>query len=162
MGKYLTNFKTKEEYEAFRGGDQYVTPNVSFIETAGSVINDSYQVPTSGQGGGSASGSAMEYLDVRGLGIEEKSTSLMVAYMMNVESERIGGKCVIPISAAFAGSLNYGEILGDIKYLSINLNDVVNISGRKMSIKDFITLQTIDDTFFDSIPRITEEEFYAL
>lgn len=43
MGKYLTNFKTKEEYEAFREGDQYLLPNVSFIETNGLVINDSYQ-----------------------------------------------------------------------------------------------------------------------
>lgn len=52
MGKYLTNFKTKEEYEAFKAGGSYLTPNVSFIETAGSVINDSYQVPTSGGGVG--------------------------------------------------------------------------------------------------------------
>lgn len=52
MGKYLTNFKTKEEYEAFKAGGSYLTPNVSFIETAGSVINDSYQVPTSGGGSG--------------------------------------------------------------------------------------------------------------
>ena len=61
--KYLTNFKTKEEYEAFKASGEYITPNVSFIETAGSVINDSYQVPTSGGGGGNTGGGVI-YLDI--------------------------------------------------------------------------------------------------
>lgn len=52
--KHLKLFKTKEEYEAFKASGEYLTPNVSFIETAGSVINDSYQI----QGG-----STIEYID---------------------------------------------------------------------------------------------------
>jgi hypothetical protein len=66
MGKYLKNFNTKEEYEAFKASSEYLTPNVSFIKTAGSVINDSYQIE---------SGEKMIYFDVeklnslQGLGI---------------------------------------------------------------------------------------------
>jgi hypothetical protein len=63
MGKYLTNFKTKEEYEAFKAGGEYLTPNVSFIETAGSVINDSYQVPTSGEGSGVEANDLFYYMN---------------------------------------------------------------------------------------------------
>lgn len=63
MGKYLTNFKTKEEYEAFKAGGSYLTPNVSFIETAGSVINDSYQV----QGDSAKVVDALHFLDYQSL-----------------------------------------------------------------------------------------------
>ena len=45
--KHLKFFKTKEEYEAFRSGGQYLIPNVSFIESEGTVINDAYR--TSGK-----------------------------------------------------------------------------------------------------------------
>ena len=120
------------------------------------------KVSAGNSGGGSGSASAMEYLDVRGLSISDKVMLLMVAYMMNVESEEMGGKGVIPVSSALVGGVAYTELLEGIKYLSINPNDVVNLSGGKMSIKDFITSQTFYDTFLDSIPRITEEEFYTL
>jgi hypothetical protein len=50
MGKYLTNFKTKEEYDTFKSSNDYVVPNVSFVEDSGSIINDSYQIPTEGGG----------------------------------------------------------------------------------------------------------------
>lgn len=48
MGKYLTNFKTKEEYDAFKSSSDYVVPNVSFVEDSGSIINDSYQISGGG------------------------------------------------------------------------------------------------------------------
>ena len=77
MGKYLTNFKTKEEYEDFKASGEYLTPNVSFIETAGSVINDSYQI----QGG---SASTMEYWDVSRLDKEFAGRCDNVAYLIKV------------------------------------------------------------------------------
>ena len=31
MGKYLKKFNTKEEYEAFKEGEEFVLPNVSHV-----------------------------------------------------------------------------------------------------------------------------------
>lgn len=44
MGKYLTNFKTKEEFNSFKDSSNYIYPNISYIEDSGSVINKSPQI----------------------------------------------------------------------------------------------------------------------
>lgn len=95
--KYLTNFKTKEEYNSFKDSSNYIYPNISYIEDSGSVINKSPQIqekqieitengeititPDAGfaylnsvkvktnvaQSGGGGSASSMEYWDVTAL-----------------------------------------------------------------------------------------------
>lgn len=64
MGKYLKIFNTTEEYEAFREGDQYLVPNVSFIEGTASVINDSWYVPESGDSSTTSNERVLKYYKI--------------------------------------------------------------------------------------------------
>lgn len=86
----------------------------------------------------------------------------MGSYMLKVDSEKLGGKGVMPCAAAFIGGMTSLEVAADIKAVSINLNDMVDIGGNRMSVKDLIATQMMDNTFLDSIPRITKEQFYTL
>jgi surface protein len=114
MGKYLTNFKTKEEYEAFKAGDSYLTPNVSFIETAGSVINDSYQIPGGGDTPSTPSGPKWTgHADAEGLraiGWTEDDIAYYQAHGVNWNAEDDKYHKVTDDNKALYGVLNANNI----------------------------------------------------
>lgn len=146
--KYLTNFKTKEEYEAFKAGDSYLTPNVSFIETAGSVINDSYQV----QGGGSAS--TMEYFladDMMELG--------GFASVLKLYYEDEGFTRIIPACPWGAEEYQNSILVAVGLDLQSEFIGPEPFSGKLI---DIFVKMGLSEEAIASIPRITKEEFYNL
>lgn len=152
MGKYLTNFKTKEEYEDFKASGEYLTPNVSFIETAGSVINDSYQI----QGG---TASTMEYLDVRNIDEDLKFSLINSSYLIKIPAE--GNNFIYP--TLFAANDFYNILYVDTVAIAIDFSASVAFNNETLTIKEMISCDNgypLD--VFDSIPRITKEEFYNL
>lgn len=151
--KYLTNFKTKEEYEAFKASGEYLTPNVSFIETAGSVINDSYQIP-----GGSAS--SVEYLDVTELD-EDMRFSLINSCSLVKWVDYSGVVYIYP--AIFAKNEAY-DFYNEVMAIAIDFSSMVSITIDSFgSIKELISCDNgYSLEMLDSLPRITEEEFYNL
>ena len=151
MGKYLTNFKTKEEYEAFKASGEYLTPNVSFIETAGSVINDSYQI----QGG---SASSVEYLDVRNIDENLSFSLINSSYLVKIPVE--GHVFIYPILCVENGS---NELYVDTVAIAIDFSASIAHPDGIMTIKEMISIDAgYPLEVFDSIHRITEEEFYNL
>lgn len=147
MGKYLTNFKTKEEYEDFKASGEYLTPNVSFIETAGSVINDSYQVPTSGVGGGSAS--SWKYFD---MSMELPNKEMLIAYFAMLA--KIDNQITTGASLILAGE----EAFSQVKAIAVDLskNIISPANGELISLENFLSTTGI------AFKEITEEEFYNL
>lgn len=160
MGKYLKNFNTTEEYEAFREGDQYLVPNVSFIENTASVINDSWYVPQSGGSGGG--GSTMEYLDVSGL--DEANVARLIVYGNIVKFSYNGQSAFLTTANPYVGML-----IKDVppSAISIDFATVVTFTDimQNMTIKDAL-LQTgstpITEAELAAIPRITKEQFYTI
>lgn len=158
MGKYLTNFKTKEEYEAFRGGNQYITPNVSFVEDSGSIINDQYQIP--GGGGGSRN---IDYLDIAtgGQGIWEIA-GYFGGYARVINTETNLAEIGNLLSTLYTDT---GLDLGRAKAVAIDKDMKISIPG---SDKPISLLEVLDSmgpemaNFYYSYPHMTEEEFYSL
>lgn len=162
MGKHLTNFKTKEEYEAFKASGEYITPNVSFIETAGSVINDSYQI----QGG---SASSMEYLDTTGINIQQydvNAQATLLSFGDDAKTVSDMGLGVYPMALSCI-NITRNE---DFQLIAMSFNKdkramLKTPDGEIMSMtwKEFSSL--LDPTLYEvlnSCPRITKEEFYNL
>ena len=149
--KHLKLFKTKEEYEAFKASGEYLTPNVSFIETAGSVINDSYQI----QGG---SASAVEYLDVRNIDEDLKFVLINSSYLIKIPVE--GDVFIYPILCVENSS---DELYTDTVAIAIDFSASVAHPDGIMTIKEMISIDSgypLD--VFDFVPRLTKEEFYNL
>ena len=98
--------------------------------------------------GGGTETSSMEYLDVSGLETAAKVQLLMVAALLVKYNGAIS-----PLAPLI---LEVGEsALGGISYIATDFNVEVVMQGNRLKLKDIIP-----DS--DSIPRITEEEFYAL
>lgn len=160
MGKYLKNFNTTEEYEAFREGDQYLVPNVSFIENTASVINDSWYVPQSGGSGGGN----IEYLDIR----QYTADIINNQYIATV----LGGAVSIKIiynGMQFVGPVYFMlSVLNDIQAVVTNTIQVAIdwsaktvIAGETKTVLDMALLKATQEQL-NAIPRLTKEEFYNL
>ena len=156
MGKYLTNFKTKEEYEDFKASGEYLTPNVSFIETAGSVINDSYQI----QGG---SADTMEYFILKDAGeYGEVLTSTASYFKAQITNDPVG-LMIVPVLEATKKLIEMSEFpiaLGvdfKSKFLVSQDDDI-----REMTLMDYISSMGAPTDGIANIPRITKEEFFTL
>lgn len=154
MGKYLKNFNTTEEYEAFREGDQYLVPNVSFIENTASVINDSWYVPQSGGSGGEGGGSAMIYVDTTKL--PQDGPYAMVLSMIHViaKVDNEGEKMIVPPVL--------GQSAPDITFLAIGYIPTMRIffNGQFSTAQEFLTSNNMGEVITQA--EITEEEFYTI
>lgn len=159
MGKYLTNFKTKEEYEAFRDGDQYILPNVSFVEDSGSVINNQYQIP----GGGGSGSRNIDYLDIAtGNQAIWEIAGYFGGYARIINSETNLAEIGNLLSALYTDT---GIDFGKAKAVAIDKDMKISTPGSN---KPMSLLEVLDDIgpelseFYYSYPRLTEEEFYSL
>ena len=153
MGKYLTNFKTKEEYEAFKAGGSYLTPNVSFIETAGSVINDSYQIE-------SGSASSLEYWDVTALPL---AVAEMCMYGLLVKFKK-NDAIYIRSTASIFGEIEAEELETSLFAIALdrNIKMIDNKDGAVATVGEIFESKGFPDFTVLGWRQITEEEFYSL
>lgn len=152
MGKYLKNFNTTEEYEAFREGDQYLVPNVSFIENTASVINDSWYVPQSGSGGGG--GSAMIYVDTTKLPQDGPYAMLLSMIHVIAKVDNEGEKMIVPPVL--------GQSAPDATSLAIGYIPTMRIffNGQFSTAQELLTSNDTGEVITQA--EITEEEFYNI
>lgn len=110
----------------------------------------------SGNGGGS-SASTMEYLDVRNIDEDLKWSLINSSYLVKINN---GGDIFI-YPALFAKN-DFDERYVDTVAIAIDFFANVAYSDGTMTIKEMIS---VDNGYpldtFDSLPRITKEEFYA-
>lgn len=150
--KHLKLFKTKEEYEAFKASGEYLTPNVSFIETAGSVINDSYQI----QGG-----STIEYIDVTGLDEDMRWAFLNYSSLAKWKDSYSGDVYISPTLFAKRGA---DDLYEEAMAIAIDFSAMVTVTADSLgSVKESMSLEYgYSLEMLDFIPRITKEEFYNI
>lgn len=178
MGKYLKNFNTTEEYEAFREGDQYLVPNVSFIENTASVINDSWYVPESGDSSTTSNERVLKYYKINhmynGVNYFEQWKELLKPFVKN--DKYISNYDVTIFSCLYYGSYmsNYGNgftciTTGDGENLS-NLcfsdrwycsnDNMVNVTRLPFYLEGK-SIEGIPN-LLDCVTEISETEFFSM
>ena len=189
MGKYLTNFKTKEEYNSFKDSSNYIYPNISYIEDSGSVINKSPQiqekqveitengeititpdagfaylnkvsVKTNVEGQGGGSASGNEVFNCEYLDISEVSNKLeWVSIAILAKTSSQGMTFIAPSSYNPFGLTGLLAVAVDF-----NFSIVAESGGQKMEIpiRELLNQNGVSNEDIAAIPRITKEEFYTL
>lgn len=179
MGKYLKNFNTTEEYEAFREGDQYLVPNVSFIENTASVINDSWYVPESGDDSSTTSNEkVLKYYKINsmynGINYYEQWKELLKPFVETVRN--ITNYDVRIFSCLYYGSYmsNYGNSFtcittGDGENLSsLYFSDRWNCYNEEMvnvtRLSNYLEDKSIEGipNLLDCVTEISETEFFSM
>ena len=114
-------------------------------------------MPTSGEGGGSAS--SVEYLDVRNIDEDLKWSLINSSYLVKIPKEY-----VLIYPTLFAKNDYDDELYVDTVAIAIDFSaSVLNRSMGVMTIKEMISNDNgYPLEVFDSIPRLTEEEFYNI
>lgn len=145
--KYLKYFKTKEEYEAFKASGEYLTPNVSFIETAGSVINDSYQISND-------STSTMEYFRA-----EDIANLADFASWFKLYNESMNKMFIVPACIYGMSLYNASTLIAVGLDFQLELFSPEPFNGKLI---DALMKVGNSEDQLAAIPRITKEEFYNL
>ena len=127
-------------------------------------------------GGGGASESSIEYLDVRAVDSEIKTLILNLSFLSKIpQNVEMGGNPSTTINAGVAPSAGWGALyekyiddaakreiaLSAVTACSIDLSTDVIIMGQFITINDIFTMYGMSE-YIDSIPRITKEQFYDL
>ncbi len=119
------------------------------IEKDGKWVDD-------GGNGGNAEASNIEYLDV-----SELNFSVVSALKgFGLELRMITDEGII-VSGTYCGSLFSGSEVA----VSIDFNKEIIYNSRKITVLDVLIESSgggINKEYFDSIPRITKEQFYAI
>jgi hypothetical protein len=118
MGKYLTNFKTKEEYDTFKSSSDYVVPNVSFVEDSGSIINDSYQIS-----GSSNNSTNYEYIDISELSNDDKLSIIGFAAAVKLVMQEANLVGIFPTALLLGpGSTDASQLLNIATSVAIDMD----------------------------------------
>lgn len=151
----VTEIKSQDKsVEVTSNGTIDVTPDAGFAYL--NSVKVKTNVPTSGEGGGSTGGgtaSSVEYLDLRGLDAETKQSLKDIAFLGKKE------RYIFPIPIV----TTFGSDSGEIEYVAVDLGTkcgMYEIEGY-LTLAEFIEIIGAKP-MLDSIPRITEEEFYTL
>lgn len=168
--------------EIASNGTTVVTPDDGF--TALGKVNVKVNVPTSGEGGGTASGSTVEYFDMSEVDYDIKralisfSLFVKVPQEMNIEINKGTGVLMlgIPAGAYPSGTINVNlgrieehdkadgsfsrTLLQGVTAMGFDLSKTIPIEGQLMPLNEVLALLGIKD-YMDTL-RITEEEFYNL
>lgn len=146
----ITEIKSQsKEVEVTANGTMDITPDAGFSYL--NSVKVKTNVAQSGEGGGSASGSAMEYVafdsekDLLTYGEYLGAFAYLVKYPTKIET----------ISLMMA----MGETVNDAVAFAICPNAVIDFQGEKKTIKDWASYFGAN---LDLLPRITEAEFYNL
>jgi hypothetical protein len=130
------------------GNKNEITKNEVHIDNLGGS--------TSGEGGGSAS--TMEYIDVRNIDEDLKWSLINSSYLVKISKEGY-----IYIYPALFAKYDFDELYLYTNAIAIDFSASVAFNNETMTIKEMISRDNgypLD--VFDSIPRITKEEFYSL
>lgn len=142
----VTEIKSQtKEVEVTANGTTQVAPDAGYSYLTGVTVKTN--VPQSGGSGGTEA-SSMEYLDTSGMETAAKVQLFMTAAVL-VKYNGV----IAPLAPLI---LEVGEsVLGEINYIATDFNIEVVMQGNRLKLKDIIPNT-------DSIPRITEEEFYTI
>lgn len=152
----ITEIKAQtKEIEVTSNGTTTVTPDEGFAYL--NSVKVTTNVPTSGEGGGSAS--SVEYLDVRNIDEDLKWSLINSSYLVKIPKEY-----VLIYPTLFAKNDYDDELYVDTVAIAIDFSaSVLNRSMGVMTIKEMISNDNgYPLEVFDSIPRLTEEEFYNI
>jgi hypothetical protein len=112
-----------------------------------------------GEGGGSTPPSGgesnIEYLDVSGLGVEEKTSLAGFAGLLCKVAP--DGLIATPIAALVSGDQVNPTKISGMSAIMVDLSLEIYVFGQKMTIQEFV-----GNELLDSIPRLTKEQFYNL
>lgn len=151
-----------KDIEITSNGTTKVTADTGY--TALGSVNVKVNVPQSGGGnGGSEDGSDWHYFDIRGAEMNEALQAILVMGIVKAteyETYEYRRYAIAPfIFTQMSGSdyLKFKEIGVNLNQRTITSYPIV-FDG---TIKDFI-LQTMGSDIFDTLPEITQEQFYSL
>lgn len=154
----VTEIKSQsKEVEITSNGVTEIAPDAGFGYLSGVKVN--VNVPTGGGGGGSK----IEYF------LYDKNNSLLLSQLLAMAFELKAEVNVEGTTRTVVGPCRYVnfaiEQLGEYKSIafSICLDAKTNIFGAVQTIRDsFIAQGMVTPEDFAALPRITEEEFYAI
>lgn len=146
----VTEIKTQsKEIEITSNGITNITPDSGFAYL--DRVSVKTNVPTSGEGGGSAS--TMEYWDMRGLDADFSGHCDNLAYLMKVRS--VDDVLIMPKGYQMA----YNQLLA----IAIDVEAVLFCAqGMSFNAIQFLHESGHTADQIAAIPRITEEEFYRM
>jgi hypothetical protein len=110
---------------------------------------------TAGGGSGEGGGSNVEYLDVSGLGFEEKASLAGFAGLLCKVAP--DGLIATPIAALVSGDQIDPTKTSGMSAIMVDLSLEIYVFEQKMTIQEFL-----GNELLDSIPRLTKEQFYDL
>lgn len=140
--------------------DSLQTKDVELSESAEITPDEGFlglkKVNVSVKGGCSEGGDEYVYLDVRSLSLKDRSNFIYSSVEVRSETDSVG---FIPTGLFF--NVLKGAVEESMVAVKINPSArlVVPAAQVNTNLKDFLKSQGWD---IDSLPRITEEEFYAL
>lgn len=155
----ITEIKSQsKEVEITANGTMDITPDAGFSYL--NSVKVKTNVPTSGEGGGSAS--TVEYLDLTGLAtlqLSYYSTSSQELHLkMTMQGQEIAmvGPAAQLVSQGPSASSIYAKIDFDAPIIMVQ-----GTMRQDTKVRDYI-LSKVSESELAAIPRITEEEFYTL
>lgn len=122
------------------------------------VHDDGLVIKKGTEGGDAPAESTMEYLDVSG--VDEAFREALMMFSIQLRSNTSNG--IVVTYGAYAG--NEGVTYENLIACSIDFNGkIISPSiGGESSVKNFMLMMGATQELLDSIPRITEEEFYTI
>jgi hypothetical protein len=154
----ITEIKSQsKEVEVTANGTMDITPDAGFSYL--NSVKVKTNVPTSGEGGGSAS--SVEYLDVTKLDEDMRFSLINSSSLVKWKNPYSGDVCIYPV--LFARNEAY-DLYQEVEAIAIDFSAIVSATGDSLgSIKELISRDNgYSLEMLDSIPRITEAEFYNL
>lgn len=165
----ITEIKSQsKEIEVTANGTTEITPDAGFAYLNGVKVKTN--VPMSG------GGSSFEYLDitnVTGMNGQLKGLLCQMAYMGKVpQTIKVGSNTfkqgIAPISGYMTmvgsfdvGSEEFTQAINVITAISIDFSATINMQGQVLTIQEMFAMYGVQSDI-DTIPRLTEEEFYNL
>lgn len=148
----VTEIKSQsKEVEIVSNGTTEITPDAGYSYLSG--VSVKVNVPQSGEGGGGGGGSAssVEYFNVKQFDEDTRLYLLMSSYLVKAG-------LVSPI-AFILGEADLDTLLSLVEAVAIMPNLVIEDNYFKGTIREKLINLDVD---YDSLPRLTEEEFYNL
>ena len=155
----VVEIKAQEKsVELTANGTTEVTPDSGFAYL--SKVSVKTNVPQSGEGGGGNTGGGIVLEYMRISDIEDMTIRFVAAaFALVVRVENGSGE--VGLIGPY-GLQNMGNLQGyEVKSIGLSIDVHSYLDGEHVTLRDMLTYQGLLETY-NAIPRITEEEFYAL
>ena len=117
------------------------------------------------EGGGGASESSIEYLDMTNVQSESWMTYLLASTLFVKQWMTLGQDTINTVFPTVLSQVMAGNLLG-VNQFAIDFKAPIVVSkdgmAQTMTVADFIIQQGATQEKLDAIPRLTKEEFYSL